>query len=102
MERSSSITFLLRGAHAVVDLFSRWFPRPHVLLPPAAGIDISDASIKWVVLGQGASGVEVRSWGHERLPAGVVVNGVVQDIPALTQVLGMVRGKAGIECAHAA
>ncbi|MBI2612951.1 pilus assembly protein PilM [Candidatus Kaiserbacteria bacterium] len=102
MERSTSTAFLLRGTRAAARVFSKWFPRPHVLLPPAAGIDISDASIKWIVLEEGGSGKEVRAWGRESLPAGIVQNGVVKDVGALAQILAAVKAKAGIECAHAA
>ncbi len=102
MEFPSSIASFSRGARAASRIFSRWFPRPHVLLPPAAGIDISDASIKWIVFGEGSLGKEVRSWGHESLPAGILVSGVVKDAEALAQILGSIKAKAGIECAHAA
>src|SRR3989344_6998592 len=96
------VAFFSHGVRAASHIFSRWFPRPHILLPPAAGIDISDASIKWIVLGEGNSGREVRSWGRESLPAGIVLNGIVKDAGALAQILGIVKAKAGIECAHAA
>ncbi len=81
---------------------SRWFPRPHILLPAAAGVDISDASIKWIVLGEGASGKEVRSFGHESLHAGIVVNGVIEDAAALSQILKDLKESMGVECVHAA
>src|SRR3989344_4606798 len=102
MGNPAPLAFISRGAHTVAHTFSRWFPRPHVLLPPAAGIDISDASIKWIVLDEGSGGREVRSWGHESLPEGIVVNGVIKDVPALSNVLATVKVKAGVECAHAA
>lgn len=89
------------GARTIVQLFSRWFPRPSLLLPPSAGIDISDASIKWIVLG-GTSGNEVRTWGRKALPEGVVVNGVVKDPQALGELLKAVKETANFECAHAA
>lgn len=98
----ASLAFFSHGARAVTRTFSRWFPRPHVLLPPAAGIDISDASIKWIVLGEGNSCKEVLAWGHERLPAGIVLNGVIKDADALARILSSIRAKAGIECVHAA
>src|SRR3989344_7094590 len=96
------VAFISDGARAASRIFSRWFPRPHILLPPAAGIDISDASIKWIVLEEGSSGRKVHSWGHESLPAGILVNGVIKDAGVLAQILGTVKARAGIECAHAA
>lgn len=73
-----------------------------MLLPRAAGLDISDASVKWVVLHHVGAGKEVRAFGHEELPAGVVVNGAIQDISALAQVLRPLRQKIGISSVHAA
>ncbi|MBI4132999.1 pilus assembly protein PilM [Candidatus Uhrbacteria bacterium] len=82
---------------------AHWFPRPRLLLPPAAGIDISDASIKWIVLEEGREGKQIRSYGEVALPSGIVVNGVVQNVQMLAGVLHDVKGKLGsIEHAHAA
>ena len=41
---------LSTGATAFSRTFARWFPTPAMIYPRAAGIDISDASIKWLVL----------------------------------------------------
>ncbi|MBI2610603.1 pilus assembly protein PilM [Candidatus Kaiserbacteria bacterium] len=94
--------FISEGASAATRTLSRWFPRPHLLLPRAAGIDISDASIKWIVLHDGAIGKEVQAFGREPLQSGIVVNGVVEDAPALAEVLRTLKDKMGVECAHAA
>ncbi|MBI4079946.1 type IV pilus assembly protein PilM [Candidatus Kaiserbacteria bacterium] len=98
----ASMEFFSRAAGAVSHVFSSWFPRPQFLLPPVAGIDISDASIKWIVLGEGATGKEVQAWGREPIPAGVVVSGAIKDAQALAQILRSVKAEAGVECAHAA
>src|SRR3989344_2236769 len=81
---------------------AQWFPRPQLLLPHAAGVDISDGSIKWIVFEETGAGKQIRSYGNEKLPAGVVVNGVVEDVSALAHVLSEVKVKMGVECAHAA
>ncbi|MBI4093480.1 pilus assembly protein PilM [Candidatus Kaiserbacteria bacterium] len=91
-----------RGARALAQTFSRAFPRPEILLPPAAGLDLSDASLKWIVLREGSSGKEVRAFGREDLPAGAVVNGVIENIPALAEVLRALKETMGVECIHAA
>jgi len=76
---------------------------PRALLPRAAGIDISDASIKWLVLDGGPDGMRVHSHGQELLEAGIVVNGIVKDPARLTAALTRARESLkGIDCAHAA
>ena len=85
--------------------FDRWFPIPKFLLPPAAGIDISDSSIKWLVLAPAVSrpGFEVAAWGQAPLAAGVVVGGLIRDARALADALMRIKPHlAGVSCAHAA
>ena len=88
---------------SISNVLWRWFPRPRILSPKAAGVDISDTFIKWVVL-EGPSGSKrLHSWGEEELPPGAVVNGIVQNVEALAQSLHAMKGKLrGIDCAHAA
>src|SRR3990167_6975368 len=69
--------------------FSRWFPTPQLLVPRSAGVDISDASIKWIVIIPHAEGK--------------VVEGTIRDESALADALRQVRiGLGPISCAHAA
>ncbi len=76
---------------------------PKVLLPLTVGVDISGTSIKWIVLSEGVNEKRVLSFGQESISEGIVVNGIVQDVSALAQVLGEMKKKlGGIECAHAA
>jgi type IV pilus assembly protein PilM len=94
---------LVRGGEAVADLLVRAFPTPKFLLPPAAGIDISDASIKWIVLAPDRIGCRVERWGEEPLKEGTVVGGLVKDQAGFTAALSEVRKKlGGVTCAHAA
>lgn len=80
-----------------------WFPTPSVLMPRAAGIDISDASIKWLVLAPLKDGYRVQSFGDLPLPGDAVVGGVIQNIEALAEVLREVKNRlGGITLAHAA
>lgn len=58
--------------------------------------------MKWIVLGEGSRGKEVRAFGHQELPAGVVVNGAIQDVSALAEVLRPLQDKMGVSCVHAA
>ena len=83
---------------------SRFFPVPKFLFPHAAGVDISDSTVKWVSLSRdGGKGRTVEAWGQEPLQEGIVVSGVVRDIPRLSAALREMRKKLPhITAAHAA
>ena len=84
------------------SLLAHWFPAPHALYPHSAGVDISDASVKWLVLGGATEREKILSFGEELLPGGAVVDGVVQDVPVLAAVLREIKKKLGVSHAHAA
>lgn len=83
-------------------ILARWFPTPHLLAPRAAGIDITDASIKWITLAKSHGGVRVVSHGYQSLAPGIVVNGAVRDARALAGALVGIKKKLGASHAHAA
>ena len=88
-----------RSFSHIVD---RWFPTPQFLLPTAAGVDISDASLKWLTL-EGPSGKHrVASWGDVPLPPGAVARGIVRDVHALAQTLKEIKPHLTAPAAHAA
>ena len=92
-----------RSFYALSRALARAFPTPVLLAPPAAGIDISDASIKWLLLKPAPTGLRVVSYGEEALEDGVVVSGIVKDVAALGDALHEVKKKiGGIHFAHAA
>jgi len=83
--------------------FARWFPPPHVVLPRAAGVDITDASVKWLSLAPIKQGYRVLSYGNQPLPEGVVVMGAVKDAKALAQELIKIKKTIhDLKFAHAA
>jgi type IV pilus assembly protein PilM len=85
---------LSQRATSLGHVLARTFPTPKFLLPHAAGVDISDASIKWIVLSDAQSGRRtVEAWGQETLPDGVVVSGAIQDEARLILALREVRKK---------
>lgn len=91
------------GAAALSHTLARWFPTPTMIYPPAAGIDISDASVKWLVLEPYKSRYRIASYGEIPIEAGVVVNGTIQNVEALAHALAETKKQlGGIECAHAA
>ncbi len=76
---------------------------PALLMPRAAGVDISDSSIKWLSLAPAESGVRVQTYGDIPLNSGIVINGVIHDVPALADVLKSVKKELkNVSCAHAA
>jgi|SRR3989344_418707 len=80
-----------------------WFPTPRYLLPLAAGVDISDASIKWMTLKEAVHGYEVAAWGTKALSSGIVVGGIIKDMEGLVDALSGIKYElAGAQIAHAA
>ncbi len=76
---------------------------PALLMPRAAGVDISDSSIKWLSLVPAEKGLRVQTYGDIPLQSGVVINGAIHDVGALADVLKTVRKELkGVTCAHAA
>ncbi len=89
--------------HRLMGALGRSFPMPGLVFPRAAGVDISDSSIKWIALTPFASGYRVDLYGEEKIAPGLVVNGAIKDVEALGQVLRKVKQQmGGIVCAHAA
>jgi type IV pilus assembly protein PilM len=84
-------------------MFARAFPTPRFLLPPAAGVDVSDTSIKWLALSPDTKGYRVLSYGDKDLAPGIVVRGIIQDADAfVAALLGLKKSLGGISCVHAA
>ncbi len=82
---------------------SRSFPMPQLLMLPAAGVDISDSSVKWLLLKQVGESYHVDNYGEVPLQSGIVVAGVVQNIGALAEALRAVRAQLkGVRAAHGA
>lgn len=89
--------------HRASNALSRSFPPPALIAPRAAGIDISDASIKWLVLTPDGNDYRVETYGEEPLAEGIVVRGAIKDVQALSDALRTLKKSlGGIECAHAA
>lgn len=80
-----------------------WFPTPELLAPRTFGVDISDASIKWLALEPHADAHRVAAWGLEPLQEGIVEQGLVRDHHALATVLHEIAAHlGGISHAHVA
>ncbi len=93
----------MRHAPTSANIFARAFPTPKFLLPAAAGIDVSDTSIKWLALVPDTFGLRVHSFGDQKLPEGIVVRGLIQDKEAFVLALTELKRSLGsIVCVHAA
>lgn len=84
-----------------MNAFSRWFPVPAAIMPPSAGVDISDGSIRWLGLKETAEGLRVATWGEIPLESGIVTRGVIEDPARLSRALAHVKKTSGIECINA-
>lgn len=99
----SAVATSTGSERSLVRALTRAFPVPALLAPAAAGIDISDASIKWLVFSGASRGLRVDAYGEEPLAPGAVVNGIIKDPSALTAALLSIKQKMhGITYAHAA
>jgi type IV pilus assembly protein PilM len=100
LDRSSALSQWTRTSSQAL---SRAFPTPTLLLPTAAGIDISDSSIKWLVLSTRGGAKSVARFGEVPLESGIVISGMVQDVQRLSEALLRVRRElGGVHAAHAA
>jgi len=103
MQLLKSASLVHDEARAASEAFGRWFPTPALLSPRAAGIDISDASIKWLSLTPDLHSYRIEAYGEEPLAPGIVVSGSVVDGEALSHSLRAVKQKlGGLAYAHAA
>src|SRR3989344_4672915 len=90
------------GGNPVTHFLSRYFPTPELLSPRSAGIDISDSSVKWIVIAPRKKIKTVVSYGSEIIPEGVLEKGEIRDAPALAEILKQVKKKmGGVACGGA-
>ena len=84
-------------------MFARAFPTPKFLLPTSGGVDVSDTSMKWLVLSPEATHYRISSHGDQRLPEGIVVHGIIEDMEGFVEALTELRKSLGsVTAVHAA
>ncbi|PCI30852.1 hypothetical protein COB52_00785 [Candidatus Kaiserbacteria bacterium] len=81
----------MQGLH--INTVAALFPPPKFLSMPAAGIDISETSIKYLDAQYSSKGLIPDVFDSVRLPKGVIVEGVVEDIPGLTTALKELKSR---------
>jgi type IV pilus assembly protein PilM len=82
--------------------FARHFPVPQMLMPRAVGVDITDASIKWMMLTQHKGNTRVATYGQQALSPGIVEHETVKDPHALAEALKSIKKRLGTSYVHAA
>ncbi len=78
------------------NAFFRFFPPPRFLSLPAAGINISDRSIRFAKLKHGEGGFVLDSFGEQPIPQGLVSAGQIQKPKELTGLLSAFRQTYGL------
>lgn len=81
------------------DQLLSFFPLPRLLSMPAAGLEISEHSIKYLRLA-GTREVRLAAFGNADLIAGIVAGGEIEDVEALATALRSIRGKIGTPFVH--
>lgn len=77
------------------------FPIPQGLAMPAAGIDISQGSVKCVALSERGDALSLRTFGEAPLPEGVVVAGDIEIKDKIVETLRSFRLRHGVHYASA-
>lgn len=78
------------------------FPIPANIAMNAAGVDISQTSVKYVSLAEHGETLALRSYGTTPLPSGAVVAGDIEQEDRVIEVLRTLRLRHGIHYANAA
>ncbi len=81
----------MQGLHT--HKIAAFFPPPEFLSMPAAGVDISDTSIKYLDAAYTPAGLVPGMFDSVRLGKGIVENGVVQDVTGLSEALNELHEK---------
>lgn len=81
--------------HTLGESILAAFPPPAYLTMPAVGIDISDRSVKFLEFNRRRGQIELGAFGERKIPAGVVVDGEIQDVKRLSSVLAGIRRDFG-------
>jgi type IV pilus assembly protein PilM len=80
--------------------FEKIFPLPKFLEIPAAGIDVSDGSVKFIEIERQGKAYSVTHFGEKKLADGVVINGEIKDRNSLISALKEIKKEHGISYAN--
>lgn len=84
---------------SVLDVLERVVPAPNYLRIPSVGVDISDTSLKYILLApdsySGAK-LELRKWGEVNIREGALSRGEVNDVDELARVIREAKRRSGV------
>lgn len=80
----------------MTSLFAKFFPTPRYLVRPAAGLDISDQSVKFVELTRRHGELRVRRYGEKTIPVGAIEAGMIKDEARLISALSALATEEGL------
>ncbi|MEK7585480.1 MAG: type IV pilus assembly protein PilM [Patescibacteria group bacterium] len=63
----------------MASLLSKFFPTPRYLSRPAAGLDISDQSVKFIELSHRKEVFKIVKFGEKAIPVGTIESGVIKN-----------------------
>ena len=76
--------------------YNRYFPTPSYLAMNSFAVDISDQSVKYGELKATPLGLRLGRFGKEKIPAGVVVSGKIENEDSLADILKKLKEKEGL------
>lgn len=79
------------------NLFNRFFPTPAFLSVPAFGLDISDESLKFVLLTVTTKGIRLNKYGERKIPPGIIELGKIKNSKLLEEILLSLSKEEGIK-----
>ncbi len=79
----------------------KFFPVPRMLLPAQAGVDISDRSIKAMVISSGPKGIKVSAHGEKMLPIGTIEAGIIKNREVLEKTLALLKEELSLSRVYA-
>lgn len=85
---------------ALTSTVLRFFPIPRTLRMPAAGIDISNGSVKFALLTYNGTSVVCDTLGKVIIPEGVIEHGLIQQPEELVKVLKKIQLEHHFEFVH--
>ena len=77
------------------EIFFELFPVPEYLLAPAAGLDISDRSVKYLELSNNGR-IKVLRFGDKPVPAGVIEEGRIKNKTEVVKILSELKKEIGL------
>jgi type IV pilus assembly protein PilM len=82
-------------------VISTFFPTPRFLTMPSVGVDISDKSVKFTGITVQGDKRTLSHFGERPIPDGVMAKGMIQDLPALADIMTALRTEEGIDVIRA-